>query len=534
MKKRLLIISGILVVVLAAGFMTYRALASKQATSTTSTQTATVTRGSLTSTLSSSGTARSGQSATISWQTSGKVGEVTLKQGDTVTADQELAALDTTTLSTAMINAKQTLITAKKNLEDLLTSKTGQAEALQAVEDAQKALDSLKQSGATDASQAQLALATAQSALKTAQTKRDALNYPHSTDPLVIEKAQTEYLLAKNDYKDALKAYNEVDQKKLTSPDRVQALNRLVTAEAKMKTTFATYNWYLLDPTQAEIAQADAALAVAQAILDKAQSDYDALKTGTSSAAQALAEAKLADAQRAYDRVKNGPNADDVSAAQAAVDAAQASLDQAHLLAPFAGTLTEVSVKTGDIVSNGTNAFRIDDLGSIYVDLQISEVDIQNLKLGQKASLTFDAISGKTYSGEVTSIGMVGTVSQGVVNYPATVRITDADQNVRPGMTAAVTININQHDNVLIVPNQAVKNSGGQRSVTVLFEGQEISVPVTVGLTNDTKSEVSSPQLKEGDEVVISGSTSKTSTTSSNSRTTGGQGIPGGPGGLFP
>lgn len=532
MKKRSLIISGIVVVVLAAGFFTYRAMASKQASSTTTTTTATVTRGSITSSLSSSGTARSGQSAILSWQTSGKVGEVTLKQGDTVTATQELAALDTTSLSTAMINAKQTLITAKKNLEDLMNSKTSQAEALQALQDAQTAVNDLKVTGATGASQAQLALATAQSALKTAQTARDVLNYPHSTDKLVIEKAQTDYLLAKDNYKEALKAYNEVDQKKLTNPERAQALNRLVTAEAAMKTAFATYNWYLLDPTQAEIAQADANLAVAQANLDKAQADYDASKNGTTSAAQALADAKLADAQRAYDRVKNGPNADDIAAAQAAVDAAQASLDQAHLLAPFAGTITEVDVKTGDIVSNGTNAFRIDDLASIYVDLQISEVDIQSLKVGQKATLTFDAISGKTYTGEVTTIGMVGTVSQGVVNYPVTVRITDADKSVRPGMTAAVTININQHDNVLLVPNQAVKNSGGQRTVTVLFEGQQISVPVTVGLTNDTMSEVTSTQLKENDEVVINGTTSKTTTTSSTRNQI--QGGPGGPGGIFP
>ena len=72
-------------------------------------------------------------------------------------------------------------------------------------------------------------------------------------------------------------------------------------------------------------------------------------------------------------------------------------------------------------------------------------------------------------------------------------------------------------DNVLTVPNRAIHASNGQRTVTILYEGQQISIPVTVGLVNDTMSEVTSDQLREGDTVVIGGSTS-TKTTSSNTR----------------
>jgi multidrug efflux pump subunit AcrA (membrane-fusion protein) len=107
---------------------------------------------------------------------------------------------------------------------------------------------------------------------------------------------------------------------------------------------------------------------------------------------------------------------------------------------------------------------------------------------------------------------MVGTSDQGVVNYPVTVQITNQDEKVKPGMTAAVSITTAQHKDVLIVPNQAIRVSGGQRTVTVLFEGQQIPVPVTVGLTNETESEVSSSQLKEGDEVVINSSAAGTTT----------------------
>jgi HlyD family secretion protein len=527
---------GIIVVLLVAGILSYRALASQQSSSAATLQTATVQRGSLASTLNSSGTARSGQSATIVWQTSGKVGEVTLQPGDLVRENQELAALDPNTLSTEMITARQDLINAKKALDDLLNSKLQQAQALQSVEDSQKALDGLKQIAAEDSSQAQLALANAQAALEDAQRTRNKMNYPHSSDKLIIEKADTDYRLAKREYKQAVDDYEQVAKKKLTSPDRVQALNRLVTAKQAMDKAFATYNWYLQNYTNTEIAQADGDLAVAKANLEKAQADWDNLKNGTSSAAIALAEATLADAQREWKRVKDGPNADDIAAAQAAVDAAQASLDHAHLLAPFAGTITEVSVKTGDLVNAGDLAFRIDDLASIYIDLQISEVDLASLKVGQQATLEFDAIANKQYNGEVTEIGIIGTVSQGVVNYPVTIRITDVDENIRPGMTASATIVVDQRDDVLLVPNKAIRTSGGQQTVTILFEGQQITVPVTVGLTNDSTSEVTSSQLREGDVVVISSSASTSSnTTNGNGRNfEGPPGGFGGPGGGIP
>lgn len=522
MKKKGLLIAGILTVALVAGFFGYRAWASSQSASGSELQTSTITLGSLSATLSSSGNTRSGQSATITWETSGKVEAITLQPGDLVQEDQVLAKLDSNTLSTEMIQARQDLIDAQQALDDLLNSKLQQAQALQALEDAQKTVNSLKQTASEEASQAQLALAEAQEAYDDAVRTRNRMNYPHSSDELVVEKAETDYLLAKATYKEALKEYTKYEKKKLTNPDRVRALNNLITARDNMESKLAIYNWYLLDYTDNEIAQADAEVAVTQANLEAAQANWDSLKNGSSEAAIALAEATLADAQREWERVKDGANAEDIAAAQAAVDAAQAYLDNAQLLAPFTGTITEVDIKSGDLVSNGDSAFRIDDLASIYIDLQISEVDLSGLALGQKATLEFDAIADKQYSGEVTEIGMIGTVSQGVVNYPVTVRVTDADESIRPGMTASVTIITSQVDNALLVPNKAIRTVSGQKMVTVLFEGQQISVPVTVGLVGSSQSEVISDQLREGDAVVINGTTTSNSTTNTAQGAAGG------------
>lgn len=534
MNKKGILVFAIVVVMLATGFFGYRAYASSQAATEEELQTATVTRGSLTSTLSASGNTRSGQSATIAWQTSGKVGEVSLEPGDLVAEDQALVELDPNTLSTELIAAEQDLIDAQQALDDLLNSSLQQAQALQALEDAQEALDSLNQTAAEAASQAQLALAEAQEAYDDALRARQRMDYPHTTDELVIEKAETNYLLAKEAYKKALQKYNDVEQKKLTNAKRVNALNELVAAEQAMDEALGLYNWYLLGYSDAEIAQADAELAVAQANLAAAQASWERSQNGASEAASALAEATLSDAQREWARVQDGPGEADLAAAQAAVDAAQATLDNARLLAPFSGTITEVEVKSGDLVSAGDAAFRIDDLSSIYVDLQISEYDLASLEVGQQTTLEFDAIPDKEYTGEVTEIGMIGSVSSGVVNYPVVVRLTNPDEDILPGMTAVVAITVDRADDVLIVPNKAVHTGSDQQSVTVLFEGQQITVPVTVGLTADSMSEVASDQLREGDVVVVSGSTSSTTSTGSQSANAdGGSGVFGGPPGDF-
>ena len=528
--KKIWWVIGIIVVVAVGGFVAYRVLAARQASaaSAVSLQTTTVERGSIPATISTAGTVRSGQSAVINWATSGKVGNVNVKLGDQINADQVLAALDPNSLAPSMINARQTLIDAKKKQDDLLNSKLQQAQALQAVQNAQTALDDLKQTSGTNSAQAQQAVATAQTALKNAQTKRTAMNYAHSSDPLVVENALTNYMLAKQQYKDASKEFVKYAHLKLTDPKRANALRNLLAAEQKMRTAFATYNWYLLPPTPDEIAQADADLAVAQATLVQAQANWDNLKKGSNSAATTLAEATLADAQRAWERVKDGPNPDDIAGAQAAVDAAQVTLSQVQLTAPFAGKISDVNLLPGDLVSSGTKAFQIDNLTDLFVDLPIAEIDISSLQVGQKASLAFDAIPNKTYDGIVTEVGMVGASTQGVVNYPVTVQITDPDASVRPGMTAAVSVVIAQHDNVLMVPNQAIQVTGNRRQVVVLFEGQQIPVPVTVGLSNETMSEVTGNQLKEGDTILVNPPAVTTNAGARGGGIIGGFGGPGG------
>ncbi|MGE5643094.1 MAG: HlyD family secretion protein, partial [Byssovorax cruenta] len=129
----------------------------------------------------------------------------------------------------------------------------------------------------------------------------------------------------------------------------------------------------------------------------------------------ALAKAKLDDAQRNYDLLKDG-NTADIVAAQARVDAAQATINLARIIAPFDATVTESYPLPGDQVGAGATAFRLDNLDSLLVDVEVSEVDINSVQIGQPVTLTFDAILGKEYHGEAVEVAKAGTATNGVVS----------------------------------------------------------------------------------------------------------------------
>jgi len=118
-------------------------------------------------------------------------------------------------------------------------------------------------------------------------------------------------------------------------------------------------------------------------------------------------------------------------------------------------------------------------------------------------------VPGVTFPGYVDEVDLVGTTTQGVVNYPATVVITDTSGQIRPGMNASASVIVARRDNVLLVPNRAIQTVGRVRVATVLYQGQEIEVPVTIGLTGDTQTEVVSG-LVEGDVVLIGSTTTTT------------------------
>ena len=137
------------------------------------------------------------------------------------------------------------------------------------------------------------------------------------------------------------------------------------------------------------------------------------------------------------------------------------------------------------------------------MDVEVSEVDINSVEVGQPATLVLDAVLGKTYHATVEQVSQAGDNTSGAVNFMVTVRMTDADGDVKPGMTAAVNIVVQQVKNQLLIPNRAVRLVDGQRVVYVLKDGQPKQVQITLGASSDTMSALVGGDLQEGDLIVL-------------------------------
>ena len=373
--------------------------------------------------------------------------------GASVAAGDVLATLAETSWPQSVILAQADLVTAQRNLDNLLDSNTQSAQAQVNLVQAQKNYDSAK------------ATLDGLLAANRGGTSAD------------IQNAQAKYTLAKKSYDQAKTAYDYVKDLPDDDSRKAQGYTNLYNAEQSLKSAQNNLNFFLLVPGSRDIDKARASLA--------------------------LTQAQLEDAQREWDRLKDGPTAADIEAARAKVAAIQATLNMARLTAPVAGTVSVVNVMPGDQVKAGANAFRLDNLSRLLVDVQVSEVDINRVKIGQPVVITFDAIFGQEYHGKVTQVAPVGDVAEGAVNFNVTVEISDADAQVKPGMTAAVTVVVNALQDVLLVPNRAVRLVDGQRVVYVLRNGQSQEVKITLGANSDTMSEVVGGDLKAGDLIIL-------------------------------
>jgi HlyD family secretion protein len=165
----------------------------------------------------------------------------------------------------------------------------------------------------------------------------------------------------------------------------------------------------------------------------------------------------------------------------------------------------------------------VDDFSHLLVDLEVSEVDINTIEIGQSVTMSFDAILAREYHGLVSEVALVGNEVQGIVSFTVTVELDDADDAVRPGMTSAVNIVVYNLAETLIVPNRAVRVVDGERVVFVKKGDAVEKIVIALGASSDSHSEVLEGELAVGDEIVIN--------PPSDLMQTGGFGPPGGMGG---
>lgn len=184
--------------------------------------------------------------------------------------------------------------------------------------------------------------------------------------------------------------------------------------------------------------------------VDTAQSDYNtAVKRLTYEFELAEAKARLAEALKDYDTLKSGPDPDQVALAEARLEnaksnlaAARSMLDDLEIKAPFDGTVSEVNIRSGEWVSPGQPIFLLGDLDHLRIETtDLNEIDVAQVEVGDRATVTFDALPGVAVEGKVVSIAPKASEGSGV-NYTVIVEIAEIPKNLKWGMTAFVDIQI--------------------------------------------------------------------------------------------
>lgn len=220
--------------------------------------------------------------------------------------------------------------------------------------------------------------------------------------------------------------------------------------------------------------------------------------------------------------------------AEVAYDNALRTLDGTRLTAPFSGTIVAVNgtvggssggSQSGGSQSGGTSGgtstsapttggsgtttgsssggfMTIADMGRLQIAGKFTEADVAKVKKGQSAAVTFDAIPGAQASGKVTAIDQSATVTNNVVQYGVTVRLTDPPSGLRIGATGTVQVTTSRADNVLYAPTAAVRTVGGRSTVTVMQNGKPVVRAVQTGAQGDQGTEITSG-VSEGDQLLI-------------------------------
>jgi len=491
MRRRTLIIIGVIALLALLGYMGYtQVLAPSGAPTPTPESVDTIE-----TVIWASGEVVPAKWASLSFPISGRLVELPVSEGETVTAGTALARLDAAELEDAVAAAQAGLAMAQAELARLKAgARPGEiAQAEEAVRSAQAIRDAAQ--AQVDQAQAELEqlirgarpaqIAGAEEALRSAQAARDTAGAQleqvqaelkqllAGARPEELEAAAATLLKAEAAVRQAQAEYDKIGWAGDVS-STPQAL-ALETATLDYNAVKANYEALLngarpeeIEAGQAAVAAADGNLAQAEAGVGSAQAGLELLQEGATSeqiaaaqAAVAAAEANLAQAeagvgsaQAGLELLQEGATPEQIAAAAAAVAqaganlaAAQTTLSQAVLVAPFDGTVSEIYVRVGEQVNpvqtGGQSVLVLGDLSTLRVETtDLRETDVGRIDLGQEVDITFDALPDTLLNGRVVHISPKASSEQGGVNYTTIIEFDELDPRLRWGMTAYVNITV--------------------------------------------------------------------------------------------
>ena len=517
-------------------------------------RTVTVTRGDISATVTASGTVERAGIVELTFVSAGIVTSVDVQPGDVVAAGDVLATVDDTAALQQLAAAESTLAQAVQGAAStdasVASARTTLADAQRVAEQTNKrnrllvdqsreslvAARALWDESCLDVNNptcpnpaAQARLRAAEAAITTAQRTADAATESAANNAIGYEIAinQAAATLAQRRVQES----TACDGSSTTATCQSAGLATLTAQQAlenaqRAKTTGLLADSQAQQAASLSLASANVALQQAQAELRKAGQDavrsaqqtldsaQRTLRQGEVAGDQSVraAQAALQSAVAAEQTIEV-PGDGDVTAAQAAitaaqtgVDVAQRAVDETKLIAPVSGIIGQVPYVVGEVAASAatTGGITVIPDGPLEVVADFAESDAAGIQTGAPATVTFDALAGTEAQGVVVSVDPVATTSStGLVTYRVRVQVTDAPQAVREGMTASVSVLIDEVSGVLIVPPGAITGSGDRATVLVRgADGVAVSTPVALGLQGDTGTEITSG-VSEGDVLVI-------------------------------
>jgi HlyD family secretion protein len=274
----------------------------------------------------------------------------------------------------------------------------------------------------------------------------------------------------------------------------------------------------VVDQNKANLDEAKAQLEKDKASLAYAQISYD--RNARLAATSAVSKDTFDNAKSVLDQAKAQIGVDEATIGQreAQLAAAQVNLDYTNIVSPVDGTVVSRNVTRGQTVAASfqtpTLFLIATDLTKMQVDTNVSESDIGGIKDANKALFTVDAFPKRTFDGTVNQVRQSPQTVQNVVTYDVVVGVNNSDLALKPGMTAATRIVIDQRNDVIRVPSQALRYSPGgapvagngnvtQAQVWVLRDGEPVAVSVVAGLDDDSYTEIVTGELKPNDRIIV-------------------------------
>jgi HlyD family secretion protein len=415
--------------------------------------------------VSASGVVVPEKEALLSIAAGGIVADVLVEKGDRVSPGQVLVKLEGSQGQlSAVSTAELALLNAQLALEALYKdTELAAAEALNSAEAAERALEDLKNPELQQA-QASQAVANAQKAVSDAD--RNLAILTKTPTPNIIDQARGNILLAEknldktNDLIEKIeRQYKKYSSNKNLPPEILKGVlkklsNSLKYLEVKrtqeqlaLNKSKTRFNELLDPPAPVDVQVAEAELATAQARLSDAERQLERVLDGPQLGEVALLEAQIGKGQRDFGTYSAGPDPEDVALAEARITNAEAQLTAAkaaiadrELLAPFDGVISAVHVNPGEWVAPGSPVLLVGDLDHLQVETtDLGEIDVAQIMVGDPAMVTFDSLPDLILQGTVSRIAPKPTDGSGV-NFPVVIELDQIPAALRWGMTAFVDI----------------------------------------------------------------------------------------------